>query len=763
VTVTQDAQEVATDRSTMFGSALTREQIDALSDDPEVLRQQLQSIAGGDAQILVDSFEGQQLPNKSQIKMIRISRDQFAAENHSALGIRIDVITQPGVGPMRANVRLGLYDSALDGRNPLVGQKAPGGSRDLNAGVSGTLIPNRMSFSLSGWTSRSSSTPVQYASTANGVSAGNVDIRTRNANTNIYGSIDYALTKDQTLRVSGYGQQVTSRNLGLGGSNLRERAFSTERSDNSIRLQEVGPLGRRFFMNHRFSTSLYSNVLHSAVEDRTIIVGDEFTSGGAQQAGESRTRLISAASDIDYVRGIHSLRFGAQVDAMSYRTDVASNYLGTFTFETLADYLAGTPRSYTRRTGDPNIRYTSIQTGFYIQDDIRVRRNLTLSPGLRYETQNLTGQYANVGPRMGVTWSPFRSGATSLRGSSGIFYDWLATGTYEQSLRIDGARQQEINLVNPSYPDPGVVGDAPPTNRYVLGSDLPLGRNTRFSAGIGQRVGTRLTINATYAYVLLSDQLVGRNLNAPVDGVRPDPRFANVIEAVPNAKSRQQTLATNANLTLGTPGALNNRGAVFEWKRGLFINGSYGYGVSNNNSDGAFAAPATNQLSDEWGPAPGDIRHRGTFGFSTGMVRNLSASVYVSASSAPPITIRTGTDDNSDLIFNDRPEGVGRNSERTAGRLYSSANISYSIALGSKQLDTGQGVSFMPGVNGYTASTTASQSIPRYRLVLSCSIFNITNHANYTGHSGVMNARFFLKPTSVQDVRQVTFAATLTF
>src|ERR1700674_5809897 len=41
VTISRDRQEVAVDRSTTFGSALTREQIDALSDDPAVLRQQL--------------------------------------------------------------------------------------------------------------------------------------------------------------------------------------------------------------------------------------------------------------------------------------------------------------------------------------------------------------------------------------------------------------------------------------------------------------------------------------------------------------------------------------------------------------------------------------------------------------------------------------------------------------------------------------------------------------------------------------------------
>src|SRR5262245_11065376 len=74
VNVARDRQEVAVDRSTTFGSALTREQIEALSDDPAVLRQQLAEMAGGPAIIRVDSFEGAPLPPKAQIKSIHITR-----------------------------------------------------------------------------------------------------------------------------------------------------------------------------------------------------------------------------------------------------------------------------------------------------------------------------------------------------------------------------------------------------------------------------------------------------------------------------------------------------------------------------------------------------------------------------------------------------------------------------------------------------------------------------------------------------------------
>jgi hypothetical protein len=63
---------------------------------------------------------------------------------------------------------------------------------------------------------------------------------------------------------------------------------------------------------------------------------------------------------------------------------------------------------------------------------------------------------------------PTASGQTTLRASTGIFYDWLPTGTYEQSLRVDGVRQQELNVFDPSYPDPGGLGTIPPIQARAL-------------------------------------------------------------------------------------------------------------------------------------------------------------------------------------------------------------------------------------------------------------------------------------------------------
>src|SRR5437867_576432 len=134
VTVGRDAQESAADRrGGSFGSALTREQVEALSDDPDEMAKQLQDIAGGGAVLRVDSFEGGKLPSKAQIKSIHITRHAFAAENHHAGGLFIDIITQPGLGPMRGGGRYNLRDGSLASRSPFTPTKGP--ERTQNFGL----------------------------------------------------------------------------------------------------------------------------------------------------------------------------------------------------------------------------------------------------------------------------------------------------------------------------------------------------------------------------------------------------------------------------------------------------------------------------------------------------------------------------------------------------------------------------------------------------------------------------------------------------
>jgi hypothetical protein len=764
VTVGRDKQESAADRNSgAFGTALTREQVDALSDDPDEMARQLQEMAGG-AVIRVDSFEGGKLPPKAMIKSIHVTRDAFAAENHNAGGLFIDIITQPGLGPLRGGGRYNLRDGAVSGRSPFTEVKGPERMQSFGSNFSGTLVKDRASFNLSLNGSTSFETPNLFVALPDGSrSEALLAVRQPRRNANVFAVLDYAITKDQTLRFNYSQNDSTQHNLGVGGYDQPDRAYNSEEHGHTVRVQEVGPLGRRAFINSRLEIGWSDTATDSALDSVTIRVNDAFTGGGAQISGGRRTRTFNLASDLDYVRSIHSVRTGVVFSGGSYRSNDTFNYLGTYTFESLEAFEAGLPRSYTRRIGDPNIDYFNLQAAAYIQDDIRVRKGLTFTPGLRYEAQTHLDDFNAFGPRFGVTWAPFKNGKTTLRASAGIFYDWLNSGTYEQTLRVDGLRQQELNIVNPLYPDPGGAGIVPPINKYLLAGDLQMARNVRVSTGVDHALSPFTRFGVNYAHVSGTQVLRGVNLNPPVDGIRPDPSVGNLIEVVGDGALRQHTLNAFMQVSLTAPSMAPPK-ERWSWKRTNF-GGFYTLGSLENNSDGAFSVPATGSLANEWGPAPNDVRHRVSAFFGAGWLKNFNANLNLNYSSGNPYTIRTGRDENGDQIFNDRPAGVDRNSLRGDSALTLSGFFAINIPIGQKKLGPMPPGIFVMGTPGgnFNVQTMQADALPRFRMGIIVNAQNLTNRRNYVGYSGTLTSPFFGRPTAVQGMRRIDVGLNFNF
>jgi hypothetical protein len=542
------------------------------------------------------------------------------------------------------------------------------------------------------------------------------------------------------------------------------RAFSTENTNGAIRGQQIGPLGRRAFLRTRMQYSWSDSDSQAAVDAPTVRVIDAFTRGGAQVSGGQHSRTFIFGADLDYVRGIHTWRTGLQVDAARWRSNESSNYLGTYTFESLDAFLLGLPRSYTHRIGDPNLKYQNFQGALYVQDDARVRRNLTLSAGVRYEAQTHVHDADNLAPRFGVTWAPFASGQTTLRSSWGIFYDWLSLNTYEQTLRVDGFHQQEIDIVNPPYPDPDLLGlssTGRPVNRYLFGDAVRLPKSARVSLGIDQRLARFLQSAATYSYTRGSSLARGLNLNAPEDGIRPDPQFGNIVEVVSDANSRLHQLQLNLTANPGAllPIANASSAPLVNWKRTtVFFN--YTIASLRNNTDGAFSLAPLGDQELEWGAANGDVRHRLNINVNNQIVKNLLIGINLTGSTGVPYTIRTGRDDNGDLVFNDRPDGVGRNTERAASHWTINTMIGYGFAFG-RPVGGPPGIAVIGG--GGAPVVQSIEQGARYRLQFFVQTQNLANRANYVAYSGALTSPFFRQPTSVAVTRRVETGINFSF
>ena len=745
VVVGRDKQTAGLDpRGNAFSTVLTREQIAALPDDPDEMEAALKAMAPPGSVMRIDGFTGGKLPPKSQIRSVRLPRmDQMAAQNHGGMNgmMHIDVMTQPGNGAMSGSIDFGYRDEALNAKNPFTPTKGEEGMQAGTLSFSGSIVPNKSSFAIS----------IQQAGLFDSgnilaaVPGGTVAraIRRPTDRTNINARFDQAYGDGHLMKFSYQRSANELRNQGVGSYDLLERSFRTANSENVFRVSENGAVGRRGFSESRLQLRWSESATVSAVEEPTVRVLDAFTMGGAQRSGGNRAVDFEAATDFDYVRGLHSMRAGVLAEGVRYRSTDAINYFGTYTFASLADYEAGNASNFTRRIGDPNLTYSNYQIGAYWQDDWRFRRSLLLSYGLRYEAQTLVDDQSNFSPRATLTWSPFKSGRTNVRAGAGWFNDWLGTSVYEQTLRVDGLRQREVNVLNPSYPDPGTEGTTSPSNRYQLDSSLQLPTSLTANAGVDQTISASMRASATYTFRRSATLLRGHNLNAPVDGVRPDPRFSNVVEVVNDAGSRTHVIGATLSFI------------KLNWKQTILM-GNYTWTKSETNTTGAFSLPANgDDLSTEWGPAA--PVHRAMAAFNMQPVPGLALSLNFRVQSGAPYTVTTGYDGNGDGVFNDRPEGVARNSALASSQWDLGARVSYSIGFGTKsQAAQGPGgVMIVMGGGGVAGGFGPGAANKRFQLQFYAAAQNVTNNYNYIGYSGVLTSQFFGQPTNVLNPRKV--------
>jgi hypothetical protein len=653
----------------------------------------------------------------------------------------IDVMTQPGHGPLGGSIDTTFRDAALNARNPFTPVKGTERLHQYGLSISGPIRPGRSSFSVTAQAGRMREGGVLLAALP-GQTQAEATVQPINRSMLLV-RFDQSVGTTHLLRGSFSRTANERRNLGVGGFDLSDRAYATSGSEQTFRLSENGPIGRRAFSESRLQMRWTRSRSTASLEQPTIRVLDAFTAGGAQQAGGRRDFDVEAASDLDLVRGSHSYRVGVLLEARRYRSDARTNYRGTFTFSSLADYQAGRPSNYARRIGDPVVELSTADVGAYVQDDYRVLRSLLVSYGLRYETQSFMSDRQNWSPRVTATWAPWRSGRTTLRLGWGRFTDWIGPGTHEQSMLVDGTRFQEINITNPTYPNPGATGAARPSNRYVLDTDLALPESYGLNLGVSQTMG-EFHLSATYARRQAWGVLRGRNLNPLIGGMRADPRFGDIVSAATDAGFGAHSLMVDA--SVGKP----------RWHR-LFANANYGWSDGRTNTTGAFSRSPSNDVHTEWGPtAP---RHRFGFNLSARLVRTLGISINIRGQSGAPFNVTSGQDSNGDGVFNDRPDGIGRNSARGAGHFDMGARLSYAFGFGGPARGGGGGPGIfivrdgpggsMPG--GFDGGAETS----RLRLEIYASAQNVTNHRNYVGYSGVQTSPFFGEPTNILNPRKV--------
>jgi hypothetical protein len=738
-----------------FSNVLTAEQIAQLPDDPDEFENAINQLAGPGAQIRVNGFRGGKLPPKSQIREIRFRLNPYSADNHDAGHGLVDITTKPGVNSWHGSFNFGFRDESLNGRQAFATFRGPEQQRRFGLSLDGPLWKNRTSLFLNADGSLFYDAKTIVATLPSGQFS---DLAYRpSRRLNLDARIEHAVNNIHTARFQFQRNAVLQNNLGVGDFDLASRGFSTDQTEYIARAADTGTISKRLYNEIRLQTRWINTETRSVSLGRTILVPGAFNDGSAQRFGGRDQFDFELADNVDYALEKHGVRFGVQIEGGRYNSNDSSNAFGTFQFANLAAFQLGIPTQFTQRIGDPSVSYSQYQAGWYIQDDYRVKKNLTVSYGVRQELQtNGPGKF-NLAPRFGFVWSPFKKGNVTIRGGSGIFYDWIGSQIYEQTLRVNGQRQRDLIVANPSYPNPfiGGIQTIPPASRIQTDPDLQQPYIIQSSVGLETTALKFVRLTSNYTYQRGVHMLHGINLNSPIPGIgRPDPTAGNIT----NIESSAYTSVHRLMVAVGPASFVN----------GFFWNVNYLFMKSTNEADSPFSLPTNNfNLRADRGPSASDFRHLVSAFASRRLPHGFSISAVIQATSALPYNITTGFDNNKDTVINDRPAGLGRNSARGKGRWEIGSRFSWSKDFGPEQQQTGgpqiRMVRIGGGGDGAAPPSIGGGGTKKFRLELYLQAFNLLNHTNLGVFNGVLVSPYFGQPTSAQAPRRTEVGMRLNF
>ena len=756
-------------RDNGFTQTLTADEIDALSDDPDEMAEQLAQMAGPGAQIFVDGFRGGRLPPKDQIQQIRFNSNSFSAEYHEAGMVRVEVITRPGMGGWRGRANFGFRDESLNARNAFSPVKEPTEQQRYNLSFQGPIVKGKTGFSMSvdgnnAFDSRTIRAQSPGDQTVTGLARNTTD----GLNANF--RIDHAIGQGSQVRAE-YERRATDRgNLGVGDFDLPERAYDTEQVNDTFRVRNTRVLGKKVFseLKFEFTSSDSATLPLSALP--TVRVNEAFTAGGAGQSGSRSVREIELAQNFDFtIRRKHAMRAGLLFETSWVTSTQQQNGNGTYVFQSIDAYNLGQPDTYTLRVGDPLVEYSQVRAGWFLQDDVRLGRNLSVSVGVRQEIQTQVNDAWNLAPRAAFTWTASRK--TTVRGGYGIFYDWYDANLYEQTLRVDGQRQYDIIVEDPGFPVISGGGTRLPSSVIRAASlDQPVIQQA--SLGLERPLTSWAGLRMDYMWTRGSNTLRSVNVNAPADGVRPDPASGNITEIQSTGRRASDRLTVGVN-------------ARHERLR-IFSNVMYQLQSSRNYADSATSLPSDSTNPDaDWGPSAQDIRHRLFLMFNAPIWKGIRAGFNMQVASAAPYNITTGRDDNLDTVFNDRPAGTERNSARGANAVNATLRVNKAFGFGGPTRGPGGGMPMPPppgGGGGAAAGGAMSQRGPggpgggdgpqmfimegansRYRLDFYAQVTNLFNYVNYNTFIGNQLSPFFGTATSAAPARRMELGFSLGF
>ncbi len=516
--------------------------------------------------------------------------------------------------------------------------------------------------------------------------------------TNLSPRVDYQLTPNNTLTVRYQYFRDAENGNGVGEFNLEQLGTNELTVEHTLQATDTQVIGAHVVNESRFQFIHQDEEVAPVSTLYSLNVGGAFNGNGSGGLGSSDIQKKYEYQNTTFWNsGKHAWKFGGRLRATDDRSQTSGNFTGEFSFGSRQASLATCPNAlvdgnciltgiqayqttvqllaqgytipYIQSQGGGASYYsqtfqsaggtrvipvatTLLDAGLFVQDDWKIRQNVTLSYGLRFETQNEFSDNSDLAPRLGFAWgiggSAKKPPKTVLRAGFGIFYDRFTYDLVEKQQLYNQVNpiQQQLQIQNPTFfPNvPSTVGPDPTqTSYYKFNSNLRAPYTIQTGVTLERQLSKFANIAVTYLNSRGVHQFFTDNTNAadPTSGIRQDTSYGNVFQYESGADFKQNQLIVNGRIQMGA-------------KLSLF--GYYTYNHANSDTAGVNSIPSVPQkVWEDYGSASFNIRNRLFIGGTWGLPRGFRLSPFVIASSGLPFNITTGTDPYQSNVFNTRP------------------------------------------------------------------------------------------------------------